>query len=115
MAMQHKDVLGLLNAAATLLAGCRPGVGLCRLVVGRFWVLLCVCAHFSPAIHHLGAWPMPGLAPGLTEAVSQTALSLVKYLSGNHLTEIIGRPGSFRQISISGLRISQIGRFWGSF
>ncbi|GAI08685.1 unnamed protein product, partial [marine sediment metagenome] len=55
MALRHKDVLGILNAAATLLAGCRPGAGRfpvdCRSFVGRLSVLLCVWPHVSPAIH----------------------------------------------------------------
>lgn len=134
MAIRHMDVLGIIEAPANLSAGGRSAVGSlsvgCRSFPGRFSVLLCVCAHVLPAIHHLGACPGPGHAPchalgltetvgqscfppGLTETVSQSCLALVKYLSDNHLTEIIGRPGSFLRISIAGLRRSRLGRFLG--
>jgi len=123
-----RDELGIIKAAAklpavggesvdSLPASAREAVG--RLLQGGFslWSR-CVCTHVSPAIDQLEAWQIPDLAPGLTETVSQSCLALVKYLSDNHLTEIIGRPGSFRQISISGLRSGlrrcQIDRFWSS-
>jgi len=115
MAVQHKDVLGIIKAPATLLVGCRSAVGTLlagsRLPGGFSLWFHCASAHVLPAIHQLGAWPMPGLAPGLTETVSQTALSLVKSLSDNHLTGIIGQPGSGRPAAVSGLHIC---RFWGS-
>ncbi|GAH92664.1 unnamed protein product [marine sediment metagenome] len=129
MSLQRKDALGVIEAAANLpaggwdaagnlLAGCWSAVGTllaCSRLPGGFSLWFhCASTHVSPAILHLGAWPMPGLAPGLTETVSQSYLALVKYLSDSHLTEIIGRPGSFCQVSMSGLRRSQIGRFWRS-
>jgi len=113
MAMRLRDELGIFRALAALLVGCRPGAGRfpvdCRSFVGRLSVLLCVWPHVSPAIHHPGAWPGPGHAPGyapcLTETVGQTALSLVKSLSGSNITKIIGQPGSGRPAAVSGLRL----------
>jgi len=110
-----RDELGIIKAPANLSAGGRSAAG--TLLAGNrlpgsfsLW-FHCACTYVLPAIHHLGAWPMPGLAPGLTEIVSQTGLALVKSPSDNNITKIIGQLGSGRLSAVSGL---QICRFWSS-
>ncbi|GAH90386.1 unnamed protein product, partial [marine sediment metagenome] len=121
MHIRLKDELGIIKAAAKLPAGggesvdslpasAREAVG-CLLQGGFSLWSRCVGAYFSPAFYHLSPWPMPGLAPGLAETVGQTALSLVKYLSGNNITKIVGQLGSGRLAAVSGLHIC---RFWRS-
>ncbi|MBA7688735.1 hypothetical protein ES703_97224 [subsurface metagenome] len=114
MYIRLKDELGVLEAAVNLSAGGLSALGsllaVPRLPGGFSLWFHCASNHVSPAIHHLGAWPMPALAPGLTETVSQSCLALVKSLSDNNLTAIIGRPGSVRLAAVSGLHICRLWR-----
>lgn len=121
MHIRLRDELGIIKAAAKLPAGggesvgslpasAREAVG-CLLQGGFSLWSRCVGACFSPEFYHLIPWPRPGLDPTLTEIVILTCLALVKSLSDNNLTAIIGQPGSVRLASVSGLHIC---RFWRS-